>query len=123
MHMIIATRADPPFPLSRLRERGELLELRAHDLRFHTEDAMTYLNQVMGFKLSERQVSELVVRTEGWVGGLQMAALAMRDRTDIPTFISCFRGQQPLCAGLSGRGGPGSPARDGAHLLVSDLDP
>ena len=92
LHLIIASRADPPLPLSRLRERGELLELRAHDLRFDAEAAMTYFNHVMGLHLSERQVSELVVRTEGWVGGLQMAALAMRGHTDIPAFISAFTG-------------------------------
>src|SRR5918998_598292 len=92
VHLIIATRADPPLPLSRLRERGELLELRAHDLRFESADAMTYLNQRMGLNLSERQVSELVARTEGWVGGLQMAALAMRHHPDIPHFIDDFSG-------------------------------
>jgi ATP/maltotriose-dependent transcriptional regulator MalT len=92
VHLIIATRADPPLPLSRLRERGELTELRAHDLRFESEDAMTYFNQMMGLDLSERQVSELVARTEGWVGGLQMAALAIRDHPDIPHFIDAFSG-------------------------------
>jgi LuxR family maltose regulon positive regulatory protein len=92
VHLIIATRADPPLPLSRFRERGELLELRARDLRFESEDALTYFNQMMGLNLSERQVSELVVRTEGWVGGLQMAALAMRDHPDIPHFIDDFSG-------------------------------
>jgi LuxR family maltose regulon positive regulatory protein len=92
VHLIIATRADPPLPLPRLRERGELLELRAHDLRFESEDALTYFNQMMGLNLSERQVSELVARTEGWVGGLQMAALAMRDHPDIPHFIDAFSG-------------------------------
>jgi LuxR family transcriptional regulator, maltose regulon positive regulatory protein len=92
MHLIIATRADPPFPLSRLRERGELFELRAHDLRFGSEHAMTYFNDAMGLDLSDRQVSELVARTEGWVGGLQMAALAMRDHEDIPGFIAAFSG-------------------------------
>ena len=92
VHLVIATRADPPLPLSRLRERGELLELRAYDLRFESQDAMTYLNQRMGLHLSERQVSELVVRTEGWVGGLQMAALAMRDHPDIAHFIDDFSG-------------------------------
>jgi LuxR family transcriptional regulator, maltose regulon positive regulatory protein len=92
VHLIIATRADPPLPLSRLRERGELLELRAHDLRFESEDALTYFNQRMGLDLSERQVSELVGRTEGWVGGLQMAALAMRDHPDIAHFIDAFSG-------------------------------
>ena len=92
LHLIIATRADPPLLLSRLRERGELLELRADDLRFHTEDARTYFNQVMGLNLTERDTSELVVRTEGWVGGLQMAALAMRHHTDIPAFVAAFTG-------------------------------
>jgi LuxR family transcriptional regulator, maltose regulon positive regulatory protein len=92
VHLIIATRADPPLPLSRLRERDELIELRAHDLRFESEDAMTYFNQMMGLDLSERQISELVARTEGWVGGLQMAALAMRDHQDIPHFIDAFSG-------------------------------
>ena len=92
VRLIIATRADPPFPLSRLRERGELFELRAHDLRFGSEHATTYFNHAMGLDLSERQVSELVARTEGWVGGLQMAALAMRDREDIPEFIAAFTG-------------------------------
>jgi len=91
VHLIIATRADPPLPLSRLRERGELTELRAHDLRFESEDAMTYFNQ-MGLDLSLRQVSELVARTEGWVGGLQMAALAMQDHPDLPGFIDAFSG-------------------------------
>ena len=64
-HLILLTRADPTLPLSRLRERGELLELRAHDLRFGSEDAMAYFEQ-MGLDLSERQVGELVDRTEGW---------------------------------------------------------
>jgi LuxR family transcriptional regulator, maltose regulon positive regulatory protein len=92
VHLIIATRADPPFPLSRLRERGELFELRAHDLRFGSEHAMTYFNDAMGLDLSERHVSELVARTEGWVGGLQMAALALRDHEDIPGFVAAFTG-------------------------------
>ena len=91
VHLVIATRADPPLPLSRLREQGELLELRAQDLRFGPEDAMAYFGQ-MGLDLSERQVSELVARTEGWVGGLQMAALAMRDHPDVPRFIDAFSG-------------------------------
>ena len=107
VHLIIATRADPPLPLSRLRERDELIELRAHDLRFESEDAMTYFNQMMGLDLSERQVSELVARTEGWVGGLQMAALAMRDHPDIPRLHRRLLRQQPLRDGLPGRGGSG----------------
>ncbi|HEY5846717.1 MAG TPA: LuxR C-terminal-related transcriptional regulator [Microlunatus sp.] len=91
VHLMVATRADPPLRLSRLRQRGELLELRAHDLRFQTEDAMQYLDR-MGLDLSERQVAKLVARTEGWVGGLQMAALAMRHHPDLPLFVEAFSG-------------------------------
>jgi LuxR family maltose regulon positive regulatory protein len=92
VHLIIATRADPPFPLSRLRSRGELVEVRATDLRFRFEEAETYLNQVMALQLSPLNISELVRRTEGWVGGLQMAAVAMRDHPDVPGFITAFSG-------------------------------
>ena len=92
LHLIIATRADPPFPLSRLRASGDLLELRASDLRFGLADAETYLNQIMGLELTPRNISELVRRTEGWAGGLQMAALAMRGHTDLPGFIADFTG-------------------------------
>jgi LuxR family transcriptional regulator, maltose regulon positive regulatory protein len=92
LHLIILTRADPPLPLSRLRASGELLELRAADLRFGPDDARTYLNQVMGLQLTAANVSELVGRTEGWVAGLQMAALAIRDQADVPGFIAGFTG-------------------------------
>src|SRR5215210_7081002 len=92
LHLIIATRADPPFPLSRIRARGELLELRASDLRFGVADAETYLTQIMGLELTPRNISELVRRTEGWAGGLQMAALAMRGHADLPGFIADFTG-------------------------------
>ena len=91
VHLILATRADPLLPLSRLRQRGELLELRARDLRFGLDDAMIYFDR-MGLDLSTGQVRELVARTEGWAGGLQMAALAMRDHPDIPRFIDAFSG-------------------------------
>ena len=92
VHLIIATRADPPLLLSRLRARGELVELRATDLRFSVEEAGTFLNQVMGLQLAARDVSELVGRTEGWAAGLQMAALAMRDHADVAGFITAFTG-------------------------------
>ena len=91
VHLILATRADPMLPLSRLRQRGELLELRARDLRFGLDDARLYFDR-MGLALSDLQVRELVSRTEGWAGGLQMAALAMRDHPDIPDFIAAFSG-------------------------------
>jgi LuxR family transcriptional regulator, maltose regulon positive regulatory protein len=92
LHMIILTRADPPLPLSRLRASGELLELRAADLRFGSDEAGTYLNQIMGLQLAAANISELVRRTEGWVAGLQMAALAIRDQADVPGFIAGFTG-------------------------------
>jgi LuxR family maltose regulon positive regulatory protein len=92
LHLIILTRADPPLPLSRLRASGELLELRAADLRFGPDEAGTYLNQVMGLQLTTANISELVRRTEGWVAGLQMAALAIRDQADVPAFIAGFTG-------------------------------
>jgi LuxR family transcriptional regulator, maltose regulon positive regulatory protein len=92
LHMIILTRADPPLPLSRLRASGELLELRAADLRFGPDEGGTYLNQVMGLRLTAANISELVRRTEGWVAGLQMAALAIRDQADVPRFIAGFTG-------------------------------
>jgi LuxR family transcriptional regulator, maltose regulon positive regulatory protein len=92
MHLVISTRADPPSPLSRLRVRGEMAELRADDLHFTPEEAAAFLHQVMGLKLSTEEIAELETRTEGWIAGLQMAALAMRDRADIPGFIEAFTG-------------------------------
>jgi|SRR5215211_1204492 len=92
MHLIISTRADPPLPLSRLRARGELNELRASDLRFTSEEAATFLNQVMELQLAEQDIAELERRTEGWVAGLQMAALAMRGRDDLSGFIAAITG-------------------------------
>lgn len=92
MHLVIATRADPPLPLSRLRARGESNELRASDLRFTAEEAAMFLNQVMGLMLTAEDIAELEGRTEGWIAGLQLAALAMRDHADVPSFIASFTG-------------------------------
>jgi LuxR family transcriptional regulator, maltose regulon positive regulatory protein len=92
MSLVIATRMDPPLPLPRMRARGEMTELRAADLRFTPEEAATFLNQVMGLELSAEDTAELEGRTEGWIVGLQMAALAMRDHADIPGFIAAFAG-------------------------------
>lgn len=78
--MAMTTRADPPLPLPRLRARGELLELRAADLRFSTGEAETFLNQVMGLDLGPELVAALETRTEGWAAGLQLAALTARGR-------------------------------------------
>ena len=80
--MAITTRADPPLPLARLRGRGELLELRAADLRFTADEADAFLNHVMGLDLDPAHVAALEHRTEGWAAGLQLAALSARGRTD-----------------------------------------
>lgn len=78
MHMVMATREDPPLPLARLRARSQLTELRATDLRFTPTEAATFLNQAMGLNLSAEEIAALETRTEGWIAGLQLAALALR---------------------------------------------
>ncbi len=92
MHLVIASRSDPPLPLARLRGRGELTELRASDLRFTPDDAAAFLNGVMELDLSAADVAALETRTEGWIAGLQLAALSMRGREDISGFIRAFAG-------------------------------
>ncbi|MBC8507046.1 MAG: AAA family ATPase [Anaerolineales bacterium] len=98
MHLVIATREDPPLPLPRLRARAQLTELRAIDLRFTSSEAAEFLNQVMSLNLSEEEINALETRTEGWVTGLQMAALAlqgthsMKGRVGTTSFIRAFTG-------------------------------
>jgi LuxR family maltose regulon positive regulatory protein len=92
MHLVIATREDPSLPLARLRARGQLTEVRAADLRFSPAEAAEFLNQVMGLKLSAEDIAALEARTEGWVAGLQLAALSMQGREDISSFIRAFTG-------------------------------
>jgi LuxR family maltose regulon positive regulatory protein len=92
VHLLIATRADPPLPLARLRAGRQLSELRAADLRFSVEEASAFLTAVMGLSLSEADIAALEARTEGWIAGLQLAALAMRDRSDLASFIDSFTG-------------------------------
>ena len=92
MHLVISSRADPPWSLARLRVRGELAEIRTHDLRFTTDEAATFLNNVTGLKLSPQEVASLEGLTEGWIAGLQMAALSMRGRKDVSGFIKSFSG-------------------------------
>jgi LuxR family maltose regulon positive regulatory protein len=93
MHLVITSRADPPLPLARLRARGQLTEIRAADLRFTLDEAALLLNQVLGLSLSTQEVAALEDRTEGWVAGLQLAALSMQGQTDIPSFIKAFTGE------------------------------
>ena len=92
MHLIISSRADPPWPLARLRSRDQLTELRAPDLRFTPDEAATFLNDVMGLGLSADDIMAIESRTEGWIAGLQMAALSMQGRKDKSRFIRAFSG-------------------------------
>lgn len=92
LHLLIASRSDPALPLSRLRARGQMVELRTADLRFTTGEAEQFLNRVMGLSIDERSVALLEERTEGWVAGLQMAALSLREHKDAARFIHDFSG-------------------------------
>ncbi len=92
MHLVIATREDPQLSLARLRARSHLTELRAADLRFTASEAAEFLNQVMGLSLSAADIAALEDRTEGWIAGLQLAALSMQGHQDVPGFIRAFAG-------------------------------
>ena len=98
MHLVVATREDPPLPLARHRARGQLTELRAAELRFTPTEAAEFLNRTMGLGLSADDVTALDARTEGWIAGLQLAALALQGplslqgRADTASFIESFTG-------------------------------
>lgn len=95
MHLVICTRADPPLPLPRLRARGQMVEIRADDLRFSAEEVCDFLNRVMDLRLSPEEIEKLDERTEGWIAGLQMAALSILgrpDKQDRSDFIQAFSG-------------------------------
>jgi len=91
-HLVLASRSDPPLPLARLRARGDLLEVRAADLRFTPEEAATYFDESAGLALTPAQVIALEDRTEGWAAALQLAALSMQGRDDPAAFIAAFAG-------------------------------
>jgi LuxR family maltose regulon positive regulatory protein len=92
MRLVIATRSDPPIPLARWRARGRLGELRQNELRFTPEETAAFLNQVMGLPLEPEAITLLETRTEGWIAGLQLAALSMQGRQDIAGFLRAFSG-------------------------------
>jgi LuxR family transcriptional regulator, maltose regulon positive regulatory protein len=92
LHLVIATREDPQLPLARLRARGQLTELRAADLRFTPAEAAEFLNQVMGLNLAAEDIATLETRTEGWIAGLQLAALSLQGHHDPTSFITSFTG-------------------------------
>ncbi|MEO0706186.1 MAG: LuxR C-terminal-related transcriptional regulator [Cyanobacteria bacterium J06649_5] len=92
LHLIIASRTDPPLSLARLRSCGDFTELRVSDLRFTPDEAAAFLNQGIGLEISAAEVSALEKRTEGWIAGLQLAALSLQGREDIPDFVAAFSG-------------------------------
>jgi LuxR family transcriptional regulator, maltose regulon positive regulatory protein len=93
LHMLIITRADPPLALARLRVQGKLTEIRAADLRLTVDEASTFLNQIMNLSLTNQQVKDLCQRTEGWIAGIQLAALSLNGHHDVSNvqhFIDTF---------------------------------
>jgi len=92
VHLIVASRVDPPLQLARLRARNQMIHLDAADLSFTSEEASTFLNDVMGLELSVEDLATLEERTEGWIAGLQLAALSIQDRKDVSGFIKAFSG-------------------------------
>ena len=92
VHVVISTRADPDLPLARWRVRGELVEIRAADLRFTSDEANAYLNVATGLDLAAADVAVLEERTEGWIAALQLAALSLQGREDVSGFIARFAG-------------------------------
>lgn len=98
LHLILATRVDPPFPLARLRARDQLTEIRASDLRFCRDEAAAFFDQTMSLVLTEQDVDAIETRTEGWIASLQLAALSMRQQADIPGFVKAFAGSNVFVA-------------------------
>jgi LuxR family maltose regulon positive regulatory protein len=99
MHLIITTRMDPPLPLARLRAKDQLTELRANALRFTAGETTAFLNRVMGLNLSSEEVAAMEARTEGWIAGLQIAALSMQGHDDVSGFIRAFSGSHRYILG------------------------
>jgi len=92
MHLVVTTRIDPPLPLTRLRARDHLTEIRANDLRFTVDETESFLTREVGARLTTEEVAVLETRTEGWIAGLQIAALSMQGHDDISGFIRAFSG-------------------------------
>jgi LuxR family maltose regulon positive regulatory protein len=92
LRLVITSRVDPPLPLARLRAAGQLLEIRAADLRFTLDEAGSYLHHELGDSLTAQDVATLAGRTEGWIAALQLASLSMRGRDDLSSFVAGFAG-------------------------------
>ena len=122
LRLVLATRSDPPLPLSRLRARGDLMEVRSHDLRFADVEATLLLNDVLGLDLAEEEVSLLCRRTEGWAAGLYLAALSIEGRADAARFIKAFAGDnRHIVDYLSAEVLDGQPSELRAFLLRTSI--
>ncbi len=93
MHLVISSRSDPPWPLARLRVCNQITEVRSKDLRFSRDEVTQFLNEIMNLKLAPDQIEKLEHRTEGWIAGLQMAAISMQNKDDISEFLDGFSGK------------------------------
>jgi LuxR family maltose regulon positive regulatory protein len=98
MQLVIITRSDPPLNLARRRGRGQLVEIRASDLRFTPEEITVFLNKIMMLDLTDADIAALGQRTEGWIAGLQMVALSLQDESDRHTFVATFSGDDHYIA-------------------------
>ncbi|WGV62520.1 LuxR C-terminal-related transcriptional regulator [Brevibacillus brevis] len=96
MHLVIVTREEPRLPLARLRVRNQLNEVRASDLRFTYSEAAEFLEKVMGLELLPENIALLEARTEGWIAGLQLTALSMKEQIDVEAFLPSFSGSHPF---------------------------
>jgi LuxR family maltose regulon positive regulatory protein len=96
MHLIISSRSDPFLPLSKLRAGSEMIEVRSSDLRFSTQEATIFLNRVMGLELTEADIHSLETRTEGWIAGLQLAAISLQGKEDTGDLIRAFSGSHRI---------------------------
>jgi LuxR family transcriptional regulator, maltose regulon positive regulatory protein len=128
MHVIIASRIDPPFPLARLRASEQVLEIRTRDIQFNGEEIKDYYDNVMGMRLSQSDLAILEDCTEGWAAGLQMAGLAMQsldmhDNLPREQFLRSFQGSQRYIMDLFNRGGAVQPAGGNPALFAAHIDP
>jgi LuxR family maltose regulon positive regulatory protein len=98
MHLVIVSRTDPPVRLAQWRARGELSEIRVADLRFTIEEAIHFLNQSMGLDLKVSDITTLTDKTEGWIAGLQLAAISLHNHPDRSTFVTTFAGDDRYIA-------------------------
>ncbi len=121
VHLVISTRADPALPLARLRARGELVEVRAADLRFTLDEVAAYLNDVIGLDLAANDIAALEGRTEGWIAALQLAALSMQGRDDIARLHRRLRRGRPVHRRLPRRRGAAAAARPGPDVPAAHL--